>query len=248
MVSMMILIFFAYNHFLKCCTGHDNAQRNNRFRWPHLTKHSSFLFLTLSFSACSQYGKITPDALSRPTVVIDLPENYFATYEKIEQYLKSRGHFEKVIFNQLRDGQNAHFISRWVRDSSLRYYMLEFDSRERHLSEWKAQWTLEGRGRNNSKLTVTVLEVIYMGPPYRAGVRPEAPQDSLKINNIDWYETTEDNLRAAIEARRFWTSLYPTHALPKILANVPIISLEVLPNSEALLKNRWKPLQRQRSF
>src|SRR5690606_24351187 len=107
--------------------------------------------------------------------VIEISDNIYSVRERLEGYLRLRSRVERVV----SEGNRIHIIQPWVRDSSLRYYMLEFDTRERHLNEWKAQWTLEHAGSMRTVLRLKVFELLYMGPPRQAGLRPDPPREGI---------------------------------------------------------------------
>ena len=197
-----------------------------------------------ALSNCSRFAIVTNDLERKSPFVVRLPESSSVVAQKLEAYLRGRDHLEKSFRSQMR----FDFIQPWIRDSSLRYHLLDFDERKRHLCQWKAQWTLEGNGTHDTELSVKVLEVIFMGSPRDANSFPTLEQAQGNGLISDWFETDPDNLRAALEIRRFWIENYPLLPLPKEIATLTLPSLDGMPVSRTALRRRWEPLQRTRSF
>lgn len=204
------------------------------------------LWALLSITACSRYALRDYSNELQAPVEIELPETIDRAQQRLHKYLVSRGRFENLVTNS---SGKFIFVQPWVRDSSLRYYLLEYDTRYRHLSEWKAQWTLTEAGPFKTKLQLRVLEVIFLGPPDTLGARPRITRGSgREFIFADWVETDRDDLRASLEARRFWIEHYPRHPLPAPLAGFTQLTLEGPPRSIQSLERRWTPLARPRAF
>jgi hypothetical protein len=207
------------------------------------------IFLT-SLANCSRYALVIPNAEREVgDQSIRIPENFQTTEIKISRWLRSRNRLERSI-RPSGDSAKVYFLTPWFRDYSLRFYYLEQYSRNRHLTEWTAQWTLKAIGNQESLLRVKVLELLYIGP---ANSSPPLPLSASKaqnslISNPDWAETDPDKLRATLELRRFWNENYPLLPLPKQLANVSLPSLLDPPISKEWSKAKWKPLTRSKSF
>ncbi len=199
------------------------------------------VILMTQCASCTKYGLLipeeAPDPLQKPSIQVS--EAFPVVTEKIRQYLKEREKLES-IFVPASSGEEIRFTQPWVRDSSLRYYVLEFDRRERHVVEWKAQWIISSRGPLLTEIRLEVLEVMFMGPPRRAGPGPT-------LNN-QWFELEQDPLRANLELRRFWKQSYPNSALPSTLANIKVPSLKAEPLGKMLFEPHWPIYQRRRAF
>lgn len=207
------------------------------------------IFLTL-LSACSRFALIIPDAeRENGEVNVRIPENLRTLETKVSRWLKLKDKLEKTI-RPSADSKRVFFITPWTRALSLRFYYLDFDQRMRHLSEWKAQWTLRALGANDSKLTVKVLELLFTGPIWNVPPLPElANQKQNSVTtNTEWTETDPDKLRATLELRRFWSEVYPLIPLPSELAGPSVSSLEGPPVSKDWTQKKWKPLKRPKSF
>lgn len=209
------------------------------------------MMMLLSLCACAQYALRIPNASRHSPVDVMLPENYHLAKQRLENYLRKRYRLEKS-FTRPTELPQSYFIQAWIRDSSLRYYLLEFDHRQRHLSEWKAQWVLIPAGPQSTRARLSVLELIYLGPPHEAGPRPRSPRRNAKRQVVlsDWVETPEDHLRAAVEMRRFWNESYPLSSLPVELSHLPLPELEKIPSPSQDLRrsSSWDHLQRTRTF
>ena len=145
------------------------------------------ILLTL-VSSCSRYALIIPDAeRENGELNVRVPDNYQSVDAKISRWLRLRGKLEKSI-RPSSDSQRVFYLTPWARDLSLRFYYLDFDQRIRHLTEWKSQWSLRAMGANESKLTVKVLELIFVGPIWDVPPLPESAnrkQNSI-ASNSDW--------------------------------------------------------------
>jgi hypothetical protein len=206
----------------------------------------TLLFLSLSLvSGCSRYVVVDDDVMSMKPIDIIVPQNAVGAADKLQRYLKNRGRLQ----DRHNDSQAVMFVQPWVRDQSLRYQLLEFDERKRHLSEWKAQWTVQPLGRDRALVSLRVLEVIFVGPPDTLGNRPRITRTNRDFVVSDWFEAPPDHLRAALEARRFVNEQYPLMGLPLSLAALPDLGLQGPPKSLAHFENRaWQPLRRPRAF
>jgi hypothetical protein len=226
----------------------------------HLSVILSVLGAAFFFEACSRYALNLDDTGHEKPVVVRVDENSISVASKLRAYLLSRGRLDSGDLAPLRDG-SLNFVQPWIRDTSLRYYSLNFDTREREMSDWKAQWHLKPLGAHQSELSLVVLELIFVGPAKDAGPRPEAGPSAranllgsgrypaAAFDNSDWYETDPDNLRAALEMRRFWIETYPLKALPKVLASITVPLLQGPPlSTKAAQKRHWEPLHKQTSF
>ncbi len=196
-------------------------------------------------AGCSRYVVVDDDVMALKPIDIVVPQNAVGAAEKLHRYLKQR----RRLQDRHNDPQAVMFVQPWVRDQSLRYQLLEFDDRKRHLSEWKAQWTVQPLGRDRALLSLRVLEVIFVGPPETLGNRPRITNSNRDFVVSDWFEAPPDHLRAALEARRFVNEQYPLMGLPPALAAIPDLSLKGPPKSLAQFQNRrWPELTRSRSF
>jgi hypothetical protein len=207
-----------------------------------LTQILPFYFV-INLFACSQYAIEIVEPLSGPQATVAIPESAELVEKKILEYLRKRRRLESVQQSQMQAGR-TFFLQPWVRDSSLRYMLLKADDRIRHLSEWKAQWTLEALSPKQSLLSVDVLEIIHMGPPSRKR-RPEPEEISAGAAKGDWVETPPDKIRAAVELRRFWTEYYLSLPLPSALANVNVKNLNDPPLGLALSRRQSKKIERK---
>lgn len=105
---------------------------------------------------------------------------------ELQTYLQSRNFLESL---QTDNQGNFYLHQNWVQSPSLRYYLLDFDQRQRHLSEWKALWYIERGGGPTSKVRLAILELLYLGDP---GDRVRAPKEA----DGNWVETDLDLERA----------------------------------------------------
>jgi len=202
------------------------------------------------FSGCARYGLRHPQSLEYDgSVSVKVPDNFQVIEVKLRDWLKTRSLFEKVI-RPTGLSQEVYYLTPWKRDFSLRYYYLEFDSRSRHISEWKSQWKLKVLNPEFSEIQVKVLEVIHMGPSNLAPAFPEIDEvKKLKITtNLDWAESAPDKIRALLELRRFFNETYPLSPLPAPLAVISVPSLEIGPLSHQWAQKSWTPVNRERSF
>jgi hypothetical protein len=193
--------------------------------------------LLIVTTSCSHYANEIQNSQSTYEVSVTIPDTLQGVRKKLHTYLRSRGRIEKEFDSTLQPGR-VFIIQPWVRDSSLRYYLLKRDERIRHMSEWKAQWTLETQGAQKTALSLDVLEVIHLGPPSNVK-RPEPQEIATGLAKNDWIETPNDTLRAAVEMRRFWTENYLGFPLPPSLSNFKIDDLKGPPLGRRLLT--WKP-------
>jgi hypothetical protein len=203
------------------------------------------LFPLLLGTGCAQYGlelRGSDPSPVQPKVMV--PEDVATVARALEEYLRERGSLESKRGN-FGDPQ-LRFTEAWRRGLSLRYHFRSFGDRDRHLSEWKSQWTLKSLGPQRSELSLKILEVIYIGVPNEAGVRPEVEA----VKNLayrDWFETPPDDMRALFELRRFWTSTWPRVPLPQQLANLKAPALDGPPASKEWPK-AWVPQKRRTAF
>lgn len=186
-----------------------------------------WFFLLLKSSSCSQYAlkweqefigseKTVEDSGS---IQIQVPLSPLETRKLLLDYLRSRNRLETAFESKLQAGRFI-ILQPWIRDTSLRYIFIESGQRQRHLSEWKAQWTLEPAGNKSTWVTLDVLEVLFLGPIKKA-VRPEITATQLgpdKPQSTDWFETPFDRYRSIAELRRFWMTFFLNRPLPDSIA------------------------------
>lgn len=193
--------------------------------------------------ACSKYGLLIPEEatvnhLQQP--VIQIADTFPNVTTKLRQYLQKRERLESVFTPPPPVTEELRYNQPWIRDTSLQYYALIFDHRERHIVEWKGQWRIKGLSSLQTELRLDILEVIFMGPPKMAGPGP----------NLDnqWFETERDPLRAMIELRRFWMEAYPDRVLPPALTKITTPALNGKPQGADVFSPHWKTLRRSRPF
>ncbi len=183
-----------------------------------------------------------PDA-QMPPVEARIQDSAENVEKKLSAYLKNRQRLERK-FESPNQANRVIFLQPWIRDSSLRYFMIKTGDRIRHLSEWKAQWTLEPRGNHSTYISLDVLEVIHLGPPSNKR-RPNPEEISAGAAQSDWIETTPDRIRAAVELRRFWTENYLGTPLPPVLAQLTVKDLGEPPlGSQIIERENKKRLKR----
>lgn len=194
--------------------------------------------------ACSKYGiRLSDGEMNErrpiPAVIeIDLPLPTVTA--SLKNYLVSRNRFASVYSPPENPESEVRLQQPWVRDTSLRYYTLEFDTRRRHTVDWKALWTLKRLDAHRTEIRLDIVEVLFMGPPLEAGPGP--------LLNGQWFETERDSLRARLELRRFWNQKFPGRPLPATLGQIAVPSIEASPLAKRQLEPSWKPLKRRRAF
>ncbi len=204
-------------------------------------------FLVLASSACTRYAIRSSESPRDGSVFIKVNEPISQVSVRLKAYLNSRSRLEQHInaFSPATKGagDKEFFVQPWIRDSSLRYYLLIDDTRIRHLSEWKALWTLSALDKRWTKINLTVMEVIFLGPPKSAGLRPEEKSAPLKVSASEWFETNPDSMREIVELRRFWIENYVGKDLPPRIANFSVPTLTGPPLSKGSFseKNAFRP-------
>ena len=197
--------------------------------------------------SCSRYVIASRDYESSQPIEVSVMEPLESVTEKLRKYLRQRSRVES-LHRSTSLPATVSMTQPWIRDTSLRYYFNEFDIRKRHLCEWKAQWKLRALSPGSTRIGLTVLELIFIGPYDQSGTRAEASNAQEGIIISDWFETDPDNVRAALEVRRFWIENFPLSPLPISLADINVPSLEGAPLSRASLKREWPALKRRRAF
>lgn len=198
----------------------------------------------LGLAACSKYGIRLSErdpANRRPipaVVEVDLPLPTVAA--TLKSYLAARDRLSSTYVPPENPEAEIRFQQPWVRDTSLRYYTLEFDTRRRHTVDWKALWTLKRLETRRTEIRLDIIEALFMGPPLEAGPGP--------LLNGQWFETERDSLRARLELRRFWNQSFPGRPLPPALGQIAVPSIEGSPLAKSQLEPSWKPLRRRRAF
>lgn len=194
--------------------------------------------------ACSKSGiRLSDGELTErrpiPAVIeLDLPLPTVAA--SLKNYLASRNRLASTYVPPENPDAEVRFQQPWIRDTSLRYYTLEFDTRRRHTVDWKALWTLKRLEARRTEIHLDIVEILFMGPPYEAGPGP--------LLNGQWFETERDTLRARLELRRFWNQKFPGRPLPAALGQIAVPSIEASPLAKSQLEPTWKPLKRRRAF
>ncbi len=213
--------------------------------------------LFLGAQSCSQYAlewehelagidPLEGKTLGIAEVLVPLP--FVETRRLLLGYLRDRRRYERSFFSALQTDR-FFVLQPWVRDTSLRYIFIEAGARHRHLSDWKAQWTLEPAGPKTTRVSVDVLEVIFLGP-LKSVQRPE-PQNIVgdKVRNSDWFETPLDKIRALTELRRFWMENFLGTELPKNLRGLILRDPEAYPPlGLAIASRKTNRSVRERSF
>ncbi len=196
-------------------------------------------------TACSQSALRLRAADGYQPLAIVVPQPLSKLADDLQDYLVARRRFEAKRL--LVESGGLRFVQPWVRDTSLRYYMLQWDKRIRHVADWKAEWTLTPIDAYRTKLEMRVLEVLFISPPWSFRPRPEVSRGQIALSQ-DWFETEADSVRAAFEARRFLTTAYPLQRLPTALGGLKAPELAEEPMAKEALKPRWRPLERRRTF
>lgn len=198
-------------------------------------------FLALLASSCSHYALRAPDAEQDKAVIIALPDSLSAATAKVENYLRFRGHYLST-YRPIDRSDEVRVNQGWMRDSSLRFYVRYWDQRLRHASTWKSQWVLREISPGVSQLRVKTLELLFIGLPADADESPDLE------NKTSWFEGDPDELRSALEMRRFWNTVYPAQKLPPVLANVRAPGLTFEPYWKLEQRRFWRPAARPRFF
>lgn len=145
---------------------------------------------SLGLISCSQIGIPVENHSESGYLDKEFAEPPSNLKKDLENYLKARNLLESVH----RDLQGNWYIHQnWVQSPSLRYYLLTFDTRRHHLSEWKVVWYLQPSTSNKdfTKLRIAVLELLYLGDP---DDKVKAPSEA----DGNWAEAELDKERAAL--------------------------------------------------
>lgn len=190
--------------------------------------------------ACSHYAIRVPDTEQEKPVSITLPDSLSVATQKIENYLKARQHYSST-YRPIERTEEVRINEEWIRDTSLRYYLRLWDQRLRHVTTWRAQWVLREIPPHRTELRVKVLELLFIGLPQDSEEGPDLD------NKTSWFEGDPDEIRSAVEIRRFWTSVYPTVPLPEALS-IKVPGLVFEPGWKQDLRRFWKAEPRPRAF
>jgi len=188
-------------------------------------KSQNLSILTLvaffSLSSCAKYA-IKNDELSASYVKsVTFPLHFNQTRSAILDLLSQRG--QKFKEHIKRNGSSIDIEMEWIRDSSLSYFYLQRGQRVPHLVHWKGVWKIYKVTNFQTNVGLDMMELAYLGPQEKA---PAAPR-------IDgqWAESKDNNLRAALEIRRLWTSTIPHQDLPPALGQIQVPDLNFPPLS-----------------
>lgn len=152
-------------------------------------KRIFYTSLVAMIVSCTQIGVSTKENINNGYFDKNLDLTTTKLRSEVESYLKERNLFERV---DVQKNGTIVIHQNWVQSPSLRYYLLNFDLRSRHLSEWKAAWVIEQAttSKSKSKLRIAVLELLYLGDP---NDKVKAPEEA----NGNWVETSLDKDRAS---------------------------------------------------
>ena len=200
-----------------------------------------FAFLSLFAASCSHYALRVPDTEQEKPVLIALPDSLEAATAKIENYLRLRGHYGST-YRPVGRSEEVRVNQGWIRDTSVRFYLRLWDQRLRHVSTWRSQWVLKTISPNVTQLRVRTLELLFIGLPNDADESPDLE------NKTSWFEGDPDEIRSALEMRRFWITVYPAQKLPPVLAETRAPRLIFEPSWKQDLRRFWRPVSRPRFF
>jgi hypothetical protein len=181
--------------------------------------------ILLWLGACSRYGILIDGSQQKPARGFVIDRNFAQVSKDLSAWLRKRGVL--LATHDAAATNSVFFEQDWVRDSSLRYYYLDFDTRVRHLTHWKGVWRLRAQGPGRTELRMDLLELVFLGPANEAG----------RLHRMDgqWFESPRDNVRVALEMRRFWQAHYPNLRLPDGLAQIEVPRLTGPPAAKFLV-------------
>lgn len=198
----------------------------------HRTLSLGLTTLLTILGACTQIGIPIQSASNGGYLDKELSATPARLREDIETYLKARELYDRT---NLDTQGNIYIHQNWVQSPSLRYYLLQFDTRKRHLSEWKVLWYVEPLEGNSakSKLRIAVLELLYLGSP---DDNVKAPAEA----NGNWVETELDQTRATALFEDFW-NWRGSRKMSKQPLYLQVSDIEGLPKSRSEVRSA-KPM------
>ncbi len=179
------------------------------------------VFFVVSLGACAKYAIRKSEIPRNLPRKIELSASLDQVKNALGSYLSKRGQKYKIYRN--KQGTVLDFEMEWVRDSDLAYFYVQTGRRIPHLSHWKGVWQIQQKSKNTTLVILEIMELIYLGPREEAPARP----------NVDgqWAESSDSNLRAALELKRFSTERFPRIKLPTSLAKLKAPDLDFPPLS-----------------
>lgn len=179
-------------------------------------------------------------------IQITLPLEAAVLEKTLEDYLVNMNRLE----SSFRDGDTRGLMQTWERAQSLRYYLLEFDRKQRHICEWKSLWKIKALHKAESQLELETLEILYIGAPSAARGGPASKNPRNPRKQTSWFETSPDRVRSAVEMRRFMKSSFPEISLPLWLTEfkVPELKGQALTLKKELNSEKWRASVRKSAF
>lgn len=203
-----------------------------------ISKQFKYLCLILLLSSCARFAIRKPNSTEKYQSHINVTENFSKVRYRLKQFLKNRGQNFKEHMH--RNGRTIDIEMEWVRDTSLNYYYVQRGTRKPHLSHWKGVWSISKISNSKTRIYFKTMELIYLGPQEEAS--------SIPTNNGRWAESNSNNLRAALELRRFWNMHFKNKRLPSSLSQIKIPTLEFDPISSLNRKDRLYRATRPSAF
>ncbi len=157
------------------------------------------LVILASLNSCARYGISLYEAPDRERVSEKLEMPAKVLTAKLETYLRR----ERLLANVMADPKlkQTYLDCVWVRDTSLRYYYLHWDTRGRHRSNWKIVWRVRELGKNSSELSAEVFEVLFWGPA-------EETPNKAEPDSGNWVQTPPDGYRLSREYAKFLGQIF----------------------------------------
>lgn len=209
------------------------------------------LTICWTLSSCSQrLLRVEPlldlkDTDGLVTLTIDKPLK--EVQSKLISYLKKKERLGKVTD---ATDSTVVLVQNWQRDLSLRYYLLKFDTKTRHVSEWQMSWTLKKKTPQRTQITTKTLEIVFIGSPSNARGGPASKKPKIPHRQNSWFEMPPDRLRSIVETKHFLNTEIPEVELPNWMNDfkTPELKGQTLAIKQELSSKRWKPSVRQTAF
>lgn len=169
--------------------------------------------------SCARYGMRNDESRQYSKAQITLHSPVGFVEEKLRRFLSERGLLPKM--HRSYSGSQVDVECSWIRDTSLDLFYIIAGTRKPHLVHWKAVWRLEPQDARHTRVSLKIMELLYMGAQEDAGATPAL--------NGQWVEAPETHLRDWLELRRFYVETYPSKSLPNEMAILKVPSLDFPP-------------------